>query len=135
VIASCARKLGPVTLLEEPPDIIFQAAQKGETATLEFFFERCKVSTEIVDKRFHQTALSHAAEYGQIKVVQYLIKIGASIQAKDQGGRTALWWAVREGRKEVILELLLSGASVEPDIISASMMYGHHDVAQLFGRM
>jgi hypothetical protein len=108
VLASCARIHGS-TLVKGAHSIMFTAAQRGDIATLKFFFELCNVSTEVVNEKFHQAALSHAAENGRVAAVKYLLGIRASVKARDKDGRTALWWAAREGKIEVVRELILSG--------------------------
>jgi hypothetical protein len=130
---SCARIHGS-TLVKGHHEVIFPAASNGDRLTLEFFFERCNVSTDVTDKQFHQTALSHAAEHGCLGVVKYLLGIGASVKSRDKKGRTALWWAAREGKTEVVKELLLSDAVIEADMIETCSKYGHHDIAQLLSQ-
>ncbi|KAJ3091329.1 hypothetical protein HDU96_003090 [Phlyctochytrium bullatum] len=47
------------------------------------------------------TPLMKAAEYGHLNVVQLLVERGADVHAKDQGGRTARDWALKERHIDV----------------------------------
>jgi ankyrin repeat protein len=45
-------------------------------------------------------------------VVRLLLEKGASIETKDNDGRTPLWWAAENGHN-VVVRLLKKGASIE----------------------
>ena len=57
-------------------------------------------------------ALHKAAQKGDVKAVEALLKDGANMHATDKHGRTALTWAAGEGHAEVVTALLEAGADV-----------------------
>jgi hypothetical protein len=59
------------------------------------------------------TALIEAAYQGRTGVVEALIERGANVDARAKDGRTALAWAVYEGRGDVsrVVELLVEGGA------------------------
>ena len=56
--------------------------------------------------------LLDGATYGKIELVEYAIKNGADVNAKDNYGRTALHWASRDDHLEIVKILLAHGADV-----------------------
>lgn len=56
------------------------------------------------------TILSYAAGSGNIDLVRYLISKGANVNALDNNGTTALHYAAREHREQVIRLLVASGS-------------------------
>jgi ankyrin repeat protein len=63
-----------------------------------------------VNKR---TPLHHAADFGQVEVIKYLISKGAKVDAKDAFGITPLLAAVYENHEEAAKILIEKGASVQ----------------------
>ncbi len=59
------------------------------------------------------TALRWAAAYGQMAIVEILLKSEAVVDAQDQEGWTALRWAAQRGHKKIVELLIRTGASVE----------------------
>jgi ankyrin repeat protein len=62
-----------------------------------------------------KTALHLAAQKGHEAIVQILIQKGANVEAKDVGGKTALYWAAQDWRIEVVevVEVLVeNGAKI-----------------------
>ncbi len=57
-----------------------------------------------------QTLLHIAANHGKLKNVIILLKLGASLNIKDQTGSTPLHYAARENRVEIAQLLLIMGA-------------------------
>lgn len=57
----------------------------------------------------HWTALMQAAQCGQSWSVWKLLQMGASIDMRDDDGRTALMWAVMYGHKDTAQSLLENG--------------------------
>ena len=72
------------------------------------------VKTRNLSMRFSdgQSPLHFAVIAGDKAIVQYLIREGASIQAKDISGSTPLHEAVRYGKTEIAVMLLDAGANV-----------------------
>jgi ankyrin repeat protein len=54
-----------------------------------------------------------ACEYARNEVVEFLLQRGASLEAQDNTGQTALHWAVIGGHEDTIKLLLEKGAKVE----------------------
>lgn len=59
----------------------------------------------------NRTLLHTAADYGQVKCIEFLITKGANINAKDKHGITPLLNAIFEGHTEAVKVLLEKGAS------------------------
>jgi ankyrin repeat protein len=80
----------------------------------------------------------HAAVSGQqLAIVQFLIKHGAEVDARDSGGSTALHLAAHEGFNDILLNLLETGASVNParkdgaTPLMTALLQGQKGAAQL----
>jgi uncharacterized protein len=58
-----------------------------------------------------QTALMWASAEGNVTTVELLLKAGADLHARENGGFTPLLFAVREGKIDVVRTLLKAGAS------------------------
>jgi ankyrin repeat protein len=56
--------------------------------------------------------LIEAAEDGDAAKVENFIKQGADVNAKGEGGGTALMWAAGEGHAEIVKTLIAEGADV-----------------------
>jgi ankyrin repeat protein len=59
---------------------------------------------------FH-TLLAEAARRGLLDVVRVLVECGADLQQVGKDGRTALDWAIGEGREEIVCYLKQAGAA------------------------
>uniref|UniRef100_A0A1I7TCN0 ANK_REP_REGION domain-containing protein n=1 Tax=Caenorhabditis tropicalis TaxID=1561998 RepID=A0A1I7TCN0_9PELO len=81
------------------------------------------VKQSVKEQNLHEvyngrTAIQIAADYGQTAVMEYLISIGADVQAKDKYGITPLLSAVWEGHYDAVKLLLQHGADrsiIAPD--------------------
>lgn len=51
------------------------------------------------------TPLMYAAAYGDVETVEYLLSCGADVDAVDDDGETAIDWAERNGRTDILLLL------------------------------
>jgi hypothetical protein len=71
--------------------------------------------TSIKDNNYKRTALHFAALYGQLAIVDALVKKGVNINEKDASGRTALDYTCRYGHEKVAKLLKSSGAEGEID--------------------
>jgi ankyrin repeat protein len=61
------------------------------------------------------TTLWGAAALGYTKIVKRFLETGATVNLRDEWGRTPLWWAVDERRFEIAERLLAFGAN--PDLV------------------
>ncbi|XP_055308011.1 ankyrin repeat domain-containing protein 29-like [Sitodiplosis mosellana] len=86
------------------------------------------------------TALMFAAQFGQLKMVRYLIHEGADIDHIDQNGRTPLILASSNGHTDVVKCLMQKGANIhhkDDNHKNASFYatnYGHFDTARYIAR-
>eukprot|EP00756_Hemistasia_phaeocysticola_P029214 Hpha_TRINITY_DN16216_c1_g1::TRINITY_DN16216_c1_g1_i6::g.12737::m.12737 len=75
-----------------------------------------------------------AAARGHTATVQYLLEQGASLEAKNYDGWTALMWTVSKGQTATVQLLLDKGARVEPKdsdgytALDFAMKYGNDEV-------
>ena len=63
-------------------------------------------------KDSEHTALHMASYYGQVKVVKYLLKSGAQVDAVSRRGRTPLHDASKRGHSQVLELLVEAGADI-----------------------
>lgn len=67
--------------------------------------------------------LIEAVKKGRVEIVHAFIAKGASVDARDEKGGTALHWAVARGRRDVIELLLTHGADADvPDAAGCSAL-------------
>lgn len=59
----------------------------------------CGADVNIGNIETEDTPLMGAAYYGQVDVVESLLKNGVNINARNRSGKSALWWA-QEGEKD-----------------------------------
>ncbi|CAI7623075.1 unnamed protein product [Penicillium pancosmium] len=75
------------------------------------------LSTETVDLNPQDTQgwtpLRWAAAYGQLNIVEMLLRAGAEVDARDKDGWTALRWAAHQGHKTIVKLLIRHEASIE----------------------
>ncbi len=62
---------------------------------------------------FGKTPLHRAAVQGHLKIVELLIKCGASVEKENGDGETPLHWAAKKGRLNVVEFLLDRGADAQ----------------------
>ena len=63
--------------------------------------------------RYNSPALLRAARYGMIERCRELIKRGADINGEDDDGETALFWAIKNGRRELCQVLADAEANLD----------------------
>ena len=77
-----------------------------------------------VNEEDRNALLSMAARYGQVEVIDALIKAGADLEAKDKRGRTALMSAVQSRNADAVNALLAGGAKVDTrDEVQATALF------------
>jgi ankyrin repeat protein len=89
------------------------AAYRGRVAVLAYLLE-CKFPVDAVDKTM-RTALHSALASASVRMegVEYLVRNGASVEAKDKTDWTPLHIAVFRGHVEAVRYLVDKGANVE----------------------
>ena len=91
------------------------AAGTGHTQVVEVLMSG---SADIANEteRGQATSLHLAAFFGRASTVEYLLKVGASVNTKDMNGCTPLYLASASGHVEVVETLLKAGSSVDTTI-------------------
>lgn len=72
---------------------------------------RCSVDVTATDKE-GKSVLHHAAESGNVGVIETFIRLGADVNRVDSKGKTALYYAVHSGSINAMNELVRLGADV-----------------------
>ena len=99
------------------------AAESGSRDAAEFFLNRDPSSLESRDK-MGRTALLQAALFGQVPMVELLLKRGASIDAKDNGGNTSLALT----RSPQAREILIAHGASKPSIVDTDNFNTTHAI-------
>ena len=119
----------PQSELKDPPRNIFEAAERGDLASLRSFLEK---SPDIINDQdvyglsplhyaagatralFHRRAdeLSKPSGQAHVGMIAFLLDHGANLNQADRSGRTPLHWATIAGNREGIELLLAHGAEV-----------------------
>ncbi len=60
-----------------------------------------------------RTPLIHAARYGKMEIVSYVLSARANINHQDRNGSSALHFAVQERHLKIVEYLLAQGAAVD----------------------
>ena len=91
------------------PSILCAAVHTGQTAKLEYLKSTydADFSTSDYDAR---TPLHVAASEGNVPVVEYLMKSGASVHARDRYNDTPLLCAIKACQRDVVRSLVACGA-------------------------
>lgn len=113
---ACAARRGRRKMI----DLLFEAVGDGDVDNVRKFLSECTGSEEDsllppplpVDVEDHEanTALSEAACYGELEIVQLLLERGAHPDVRNKQGRTPLWRATYNGHEEVVKFLIDQGA-------------------------
>jgi ankyrin repeat protein len=90
---------------------IVNAAEKNNLADVKTFISR-HVNANTVDPQ-GRTALSYAAQFGNVEMAQVLLEGRASPDARDRLGNTPLHWAAEGGRVDVLKVLLAARANAD----------------------
>lgn len=83
------------------------AASEGHASLLELLIER---GADWSGRNGASPPLHLAAEEGQYDVMKMLLDRGVDVNAKDEHGRTALFYAAEEGKVSIVKLLLANGA-------------------------
>lgn len=115
---------------------LFESVRSGDFSAFERLMK--KESNPNLKDELGTPLLHHAAERGDVESVKLLINQGVDVNEFNRAGQTALAYACRFGRKEVVNILLTANANVNvagehyrlTPIIGAAI-HGDIDVAQL----
>jgi ankyrin repeat protein len=97
----------------QPSTALVVAAQNGRTEVVSVLLESRAAVDQTPTNGDGQTALSKAAAAGHVEVCRVLLQAGANIEAADNNGATALFWALKNSKLRVIAMLLEEGASID----------------------
>ena len=97
---------------------LHSAAARGDTAEALYLIEDGRSLTGGIDQRgtssnYDWTPLMEAAASGHSETVDFLLQVGADLNAKASSGETALFLAASRGHVEVVRILLAKGANVD----------------------
>ncbi len=73
-------------------------------------------------------SLHLAARAGETGRIRELIVNGTDVNQLGNDGETALWWAVREGKRESVHALLAEGCPVTQDLLVVAVATEHFDL-------
>ncbi|MBN1271351.1 MAG: ankyrin repeat domain-containing protein [Candidatus Aminicenantes bacterium] len=104
--------VNPATELGRTPLII--SAVEGNAELTRLLLDS-DADISIKDHNYRRTALHFAALYGQLDIVDALLKKGAGVNEKDAAGRPPLYYANRYGHEKVAKLLKSAGAEGEID--------------------
>jgi len=94
---------------------LFDACETGQYEKVVTLFRDHCVDIDARDVLYGSTALHKASRFGQKKIVEFLIDVGADIDAKEANnhGWSSLHWAGNKGHKDVVELLIMRGANIE----------------------
>ncbi|XP_006015374.1 transient receptor potential cation channel subfamily A member 1 [Alligator sinensis] len=104
---------------------VFKVISDGSTCRLRSFIKKNRSGLSKVDE-LHATPLHHAAEGGQIELMQMIIDDSSYevLNVTDSSGNTPLHWATKKNQIESVKLLLRKGAN--PNILNSNMMAPLH---------
>lgn len=98
-------------------------------------------SVDLHDPKYKLTALMMAANVGEVRIVDMLIKEGASLDKQDYFGFTALMFAAEQGHLRCAEALLQAGANIEhisqkgKSALDYAKDHGHDSIVQEIQRV
>ena len=95
----------------KPNPVIHEAAERGDIKKLKAFLDSDPKVIEASDAD-GWTPLAHAARFGQVETVKFLLSRKANVNARDRQGYTPLHQAASYGLEDVVQVLLDAGATV-----------------------
>ena len=90
---------------------LIRAASKGHTQLVKFLYEQGVSINEAV-RPSGRTALHFSAQFNHIKVVDFLVSVGADINAVDDQGNAPIHHAAMSNNVEIAQVLVDSGADI-----------------------
>jgi hypothetical protein len=115
---------------EDPGDELFDAARRGDAATVKALLDRgVDVDTKF---RYGATALSYASDKGHLEVVKVLLERKADVNVKDTFyNATPIIWAAQKGHAKIVEALLYAGAEGRDDALAIGASGGHLELVQV----
>ena len=118
---------------------VFEEEEEQEDAAMLQYIKISVSSSKNSEERFFNdnTALIIAAWQGNIKAVNFLLKSGADISAKNMYGMNALMYAAEGGYTEVAAVLLEAGANINDvnnegsTALMIAAIHGHEEVIRI----
>ncbi|KAL1497179.1 hypothetical protein ABEB36_008179 [Hypothenemus hampei] len=93
-------------------DLLVRAAAQGQLESVQRILEGPKRGNTVNAKSNGKTALQVASHQGQVAVVKYLLRAGASVNASDTDGDSCLHYAAFGNQPEVLELLTEAGADL-----------------------
>ena len=125
----CAAEENPADRESLLKEAVLEAVRTDHLLALRNFVEEFGAGVEVVDPR-NRTALSLAAERGNVDVVGYLLSKNVSTESLDNFGRTALYWAARWGQLDVVKLLAEHGATPTDFAVEVGALYGREEITK-----
>lgn len=100
-----------VIIPDEKDQPLTCAVEAGYLDVVKVILEDTK-NPDLIDNLKRRTPLHLAARHGKIEIVNYLLSMGAAVDAVDQYGMTPLHLAIKHGHDEITLALLAHQADV-----------------------
>jgi hypothetical protein len=122
--------LAPVAAAAATPDDLLAAVRKGELAGVKAALD----AGVPVDApfRYERTALSFAADRGNLEIVRLLLDRGADPNKKDTFySATAMTWAISKGNAAMARLLVERGAPADPELLQAGARDGNAELVAL----
>ena len=85
--------------------LLHDMAQKGDLRKAELLLDH-GADINAIDEEYLSTPLGIAAKYGNVEMVEYLLKAGADPKLAGADWATPLEWARRKGHRKI--EMILS---------------------------
>ena len=89
----------------------FDAAKIGNLELIKYLVAE-GIDIDVSDSEFGSTALIMASRYGYTDIVEFLVSVGADLNATMEYSWTALMWASSEGYTEIVEHLVNAGAEL-----------------------
>ena len=112
---------------------VYDAIRNGDLASLRYSVTKANVDTRGARG---VTLLMHAAAFGNLETMKFLIESGADVNARNDFGATALLWSARDPQKAKLL--IEFGANVNAQskqgrtpLMMAAMLDGGSEIVKL----
>lgn len=116
--------------LAATPDDLLDAVRRGDLAAVRAALDAgVPVDTPF---RYDRTALSFAADRGNLEIVRLLVERGADPNKKDTFyGATPVSWAIDKGHASIVRLFLERGAPVGPELLQSGASEGNAELVGL----